>query len=100
MNPGQHHPRDLGTCGRPALRLVAGQDGDAGERGKAALTRVIALAAEVATLGEVTEYADKLANLTDELATLENLVEYADDLENLADELDDLCRPRIAADQP
>ena len=64
------------------------------ERGKAALARVVALAAEFATLADAPEHADNLEHLTDQLATVNNLGEYADDLEDLADELDNLCATR------
>ena len=61
------------------------------ERGKAALARVVALAAEFATLADASGHADNLENLTDQLATVDDLGKYADDLEDLADELDNLC---------
>jgi len=65
-----------------------------GERGKAALTRVIALAAEVTTLGDAPGQGVDLEQLTSELATVDDLGEYADDLEDLADELNNLGTTR------
>ena len=64
------------------------------ERGKAALARIIALAAEFATLADASGRAANLENLTAELATFDDLGEYADELEDLADELDNLCATR------
>jgi len=61
-----------------------------GERGKATVARVIALAAEFTTLGDAPGHAADLEQLTAELATVDDLGEYADDLEDLADELNNL----------
>ena len=65
-----------------------------GERGKAALARVIALAAEFTTLDDAPGHAADLEQLTAELATVDDLGQYADDLEDLADQLNNLSTTR------